>query len=54
MWKKRLKEIYARQLEIRGLLEGDEECNVEELTTELRALATEADNPQRARRGSRG
>jgi len=44
MWEQRLREIQTRRLEIRGLLEADGECNVEELTTELRSLATEAES----------
>ena len=47
MWEQRLREIQARQLEIRGMLETDGECNVEELTAELRSLATETESIQR-------
>ncbi|WEK53326.1 MAG: phage major capsid protein [Candidatus Cohnella colombiensis] len=37
----RLQQIEARMLEIRGLLEGDGEVNLDELETELRTLETE-------------
>lgn len=40
---KRLKEIKDRKAEIRSLLEGDGEINIEELETELRGLNAEAE-----------
>ncbi len=38
---KRLAEIAARKVEIRGLLEGDPEANLDEINTELKALEAE-------------
>jgi len=41
MWQRRMQEIQARRLEIQKTLEGDDECDVAALQTELQTLATE-------------
>lgn len=41
---KRMREIEARKAELRAMLEGDGEVNLDEITTELRALTTEYEN----------
>jgi len=42
MWEKRLKEIQARKVAIRGLLEGDsKDIKIDELSVELKSLETE-------------